>query len=432
MLGYVHGRVVRPLLENQTLLILCATTMVVMMGQGIISPVLPLYAQSFDVDTAMIGLTIAIFGAARLVVNLPAGFLSERYGRRLLLFGGPAITALGSLGGGLAPDFWWLIASRFVAGAGSAMYMTGAMILLTDITTDEDRGRLMSIYQGSLLAGVSLGPAVGGFVAEGFGLDAPFYLVAALAAAAMVWSFGRMPETVPSREPSPAPVAPLAGDVEREQPPPRASARDSVLSLLARPDFLLVCLLSMSIFLSRTGGRLTLLPLIGENRLGLGPGELGIIFTMMTVLNLATLLPAGTMIDRLGRKTVIVPSALVTGLALVLFAVSGEVWMFVMAAVIHGLGTGIVGPAPAAYAADIAPPGMRGVSMGLYRTFGDLGFMIGPILLGFLADVTSFGWALGFDAIILVSIALLFAVFAGETLRRPLPAQPQEAIDATR
>ncbi|MEX0800180.1 MAG: MFS transporter [Dehalococcoidia bacterium] len=428
MLGYVRGRVVRPLLENQTLLILCATTMVVMMGQGIISPVLPLYAQSFDVDTAMIGLTIAIFGAARLVVNLPAGFLSERYGRRLLLFGGPAITALGSLAGGLAPDFWWLIASRFVAGAGSAMYMTGAMILLTDITTDEDRGRLMSIYQGSLLLGVSLGPAVGGFVAEGFGLDAPFYLVAALAAAAMLWSFGRMPETVPAREPAPAP---LAGQAP-QPPPPRVSARDSVLSLLARPDFLLVCLLSMSIFLTRTGGRLTLLPLVGENRLGLGPGELGLIFTMMTVLNLATLLPAGTMIDRLGRKTVIVPSALVTGFALVLFAVSGEVWMFVLAAVIHGLGTGIVGPAPAAYAADIAPAGMRGVSMGLYRTFGDLGFVIGPILLGFLADVTSFGWALGLDAIILVSIALLFAVFAGETLRRPLAPQPQEAIDATR
>jgi DHA1 family multidrug resistance protein-like MFS transporter len=428
MLQYVHGRVIRPLLENQTLLILCATTMVVMMGQGIISPVLPLYAQSFDVDTAMIGLTIAIFGAARLIVNLPAGFLSERYGRRLLLFGGPAVTALGSLGGGLAPDFWWLLASRFVAGAGSAMYMTGAMILLTDITSDENRGRLMSIYQGSLLAGVSIGPAVGGFVAEGFGLDAPFYLVAALAAAAMLWSFGRMPETVPQAASQPPPAA----AAEARPPPPPLGARGSILSLLARPDFLLVCMLSMSIFLTRTGGRLTLLPLVGENRLGMSPGELGLVFTMMTALNLATLMPAGTMIDRMGRKAVIVPSALVTGFALVLFAVSGEVWVFVVAAILHGLGTGIVGPAPAAYVADIAPPGMRGVSMGLYRTFGDLGFVIGPILLGFLADVTSFGWALGFDALILVVIAVLFAMFASETLRRPLAPQPKEAIDATR
>ncbi len=422
MLAYLEARVVRPLIENQILLVLCITTMVVMMGFGIISPVLPLYAQSFGVGTAMIGLTITVFGAARLLMNLPAGFLSERYGRRLLLVGGPAVTALGSLAGGLAPTFGWLIASRFVAGAGSAIYMTGAMILLTDITTDENRGRLMSIFQGSLLAGVSLGPAVGGFVAEGFGLAAPFFLVAALAGLAMLWSFARMPETVHlSRE-----QARAAAEESRDETPPRQTARQSVLSLLARPDFLLVSMLTMSIFLTRTGGRLTLLPLVGANRLDISPGLLGLIFAMMTVLQLIVLVPGGTMIDKLGRKALIVPSALVTGVALVLFALSGQVWVFIMAAVIHGFGTGILGPAPAAYAADIAPPGMRGVTMGLYRTFGDAGFVIGPVALGGLADLTGFGPALTFNAMVLVSIAVLFAIFARETLRRPVVPQPQE------
>ena len=424
MLAYLEARVVRPLIENQILLVLCITTMVVMMGFGIISPVLPLYAQSFGVGTAMIGLTITVFGAARLVMNLPAGFLSERYGRRLLLVGGPAVTALGSLAGGFAPTFGWLIASRFVAGAGSAIYMTGAMILLIDITTDENRGRLMSIFQGSLLAGVSLGPAVGGFVAQGFGLAAPFFLVAALAGLATLWSFLRMPETVHlSRE-----QARAAAEESRDETRPRQTARQSVLSLLARPDFLLVSMLTMSIFLTRTGGRLTLLPLVGANRLDISPGILGLIFAMMTVLQLIVLVPGGTMIDKLGRKALIVPSALVTGVALVLFALSGQVWVFIMAAVIHGIGTGILGPAPAAYAADIAPPGMRGVTMGLYRTFGDAGFVIGPVALGGLADLTGFGPALTFNAMVLVSIAVLFAIFARETLRRPpiLSGQPRE------
>lgn len=423
MLSYVQTRVVRPLAENQTLLILCVTTAFVMMGHGIISPVLPLYAQEFGVGTAMIGLTITVFGAARLIVNLPAGFLSERYGRRLLLVGGPAVTALGSLAGGLAPTFGWLIASRFVAGAGSAMYMTGAMIILTDITTDENRGRMMSLYQGSLLAGVSLGPGVGGFVAEGFGLAAPFFLVAILASLAMLWSFGRMPETVDVGRES---VGPAHG-AGQEQASVREAPRRSALSLLMRPDFLLVCMLTMSIFLTRTGARMTLLPLVGENRLGMSPGGLGLVFTMMTVLHLIVLAPAGTMIDKLGRKAVIVPSALVTGVALVLFAVSGNVWVFVFAAVIHGIGSGIVGPAPAAYAADIAPPGMRGINMGLYRTFGDAGFVIGPVLLGGLADVAGFGWALTFDAMVVVSFALLFGIFARETLRRSPTPEPKEA-----
>ena len=424
MLAYLEARVVRPLIENQILLVVCITTMVVMLGFGIISPVLPLYAQSFGVGTAMIGLTITVFGAARLVMNLPAGFLSERYGRRLLLVGGPAVTALGSLAGGFAPTFGWLIASRFVAGAGSAIYMTGAMILLIDITTDENRGRLMSIFQGSLLAGVSLGPAVGGFVAQGFGLAAPFFLVAALAGLATLWSFLRMPETVPLSRGQ----ARAAAEESRDETRPRQTARQSVLSLLARPDFLLVSMLTMSIFLTRTGGRLTLLPLVGANRLDISPGLLGLIFAMMTVLQLIVLVPGGTMIDKLGRKALIVPSALVTGVALVLFALSGQVWVFIMAAVIHGIGTGILGPAPAAYAADIAPPGMRGITMGLYRTFGDAGFVIGPVALGGLADVTGFGPALTFNAMVLVSIAVLFAIFARETLRRPpiVSGQPQE------
>ncbi len=422
MLTYIEARVVRPLIENQTLLILCVTTILVMMNHGIISPVLPLYAQDFGVGTAMIGLTITVFGAARLLVNLPAGFLSERYGRRLLLFGGPAVMAIGSLGSGLAPTFGWLIASRFVSGAGSAMYMTGALIILADITTEENRGRLMSIYQGSLLAGVSIGPAVGGFVAQAFGLSAPFFLVAALAGLTMLWSFGRMPETAQRRE------AKTSFEKEKDEAPARQAVRQSMMSVLARPGFLLVCLLTLSIFLTRTGSRLTLLPLVGENRLDMSPGALGLVFAMMTVLNLVTLAPAGTMIDKLGRKIVIVPSALLTGAALALFAVSGHVWVFILAGVVHGFGTGIVGPAPAAYAADLAPPGTRGMTMSLYRTFGDAGFVIGPVLLGWLADLAGFGWALAFNALVLVSIALLFALFARETLRRPAVPRPQEIV----
>ncbi len=422
MLTYIEARVVRPLIENQTLLILCVTTILVMMNHGIISPVLPLYAQDFGVGTAMIGLTITVFGAARLLVNLPAGFLSERYGRRLLLFGGPAVMAIGSLGSGLAPTFGWLIASRFVSGAGSAMYMTGALIILADITTEENRGRLMSIYQGSLLAGVSIGPAVGGFVAQAFGLSAPFFLVAALAGLTMLWSFGRMPETAQRRE------ATTSFEKEKDEAPARQAVRQSMMSVLARPGFLLVCLLTLSIFLTRTGSRLTLLPLVGENRLDMSPGALGLVFAMMTVLNLVTLAPAGTMIDKLGRKIVIVPSALLTGAALALFAVSGHVWVFILAGVVHGFGTGIVGPAPAAYAADLAPPGTRGMTMSLYRTFGDAGFVIGPVLLGWLADLAGFGWALAFNALVLVSIALLFALFARETLRRPAVPRPQEIV----
>jgi DHA1 family multidrug resistance protein-like MFS transporter len=434
MRAYLQGRVIAPLQENYTLLMLCMTTVVVMLGHGIISPVLPLFAESFDVQVALVGTTVGAFGLARLFVELPAGYVSERWGRRILVVGGPAITVLASVGSGLSPNLWTLLAFRFLAGAGSAMYMTGALIYLAEITDETNRGRLMSIYQGSLLLGAGSGPALGGLVAALLGYRAPFYVVGALAAFATVWAFARMPEPgrtgVNEERPARADEAAAAA-----QPPaapsqtggmadrPRAGIRD----LLSRVDFWMVGLLTFTLFGTRVGARLTILPLMGDSRLGMSTWGLGLVFSMMTFLNLVILAPSGVMSDRFGRKAVIVPATLMTGLALMLFAVSNSVWMFVMAGVVLGIGAGVAGPAPAAYAADIAPPGLRGVSMGLYRTFGDMGFFVGPILAGWLADVSSFGWALGLNAALLILCALLFGLLARETVPlAPRCAQPQE------
>ena len=421
MTSYISGRVLRPLADNEILVVLCATTTVVMMGHGIIAPVLPLFAKTFGVGAALAGLSISIFGLARLVTNLPAGFLSDRFGRRALLVGGPIVVTISSVLSGLAPTFWMLIVFRFVAGVGSAMYMTGAMVLIADITSPGNRGRVMSIYQGSILVGVSLGPAVGGGVAEIAGVRAPFYVVGGLAGLATIWSFIRMPAmavrvTLAGDEPHAEPDADREPTPEDKEFDPGRGTLRLVRSLMARPEFALVCLLNMSVFLTRTGGRLTLLPLVGEEEVGLSFGSLGAIFTMMTVLNLIVLIPVGTMLDRFGRKAVILPSALMMGVALSMFAASSEVWMFLAASVVLGIGSGVLGPAPAAYAADVAPEKARGLAMGMFRTFGDIGFVIGPLGMGGLADLAGFSFALIFDGVIVVIFAVLFVVFARETI----------------
>ncbi|MFQ5471976.1 MAG: MFS transporter [Dehalococcoidia bacterium] len=424
MTSYISGRILRPLADNEILLVLCSTTAVVMMGHGIISPILPLFAKTFGVGAALAGLSISIFGLARLITNLPAGLLSDRFGRRILLVGGPVVVTISSVLSGLAPNFWTLVAFRFIAGVGSAMYMTGAMVMLADITSAANRGRVMSLYQGSILVGVSLGPAVGGGVAELFGVRAPFYVVGALAGVATIWSFVRMPAI-------PGQVTLLGdshNDAEEAESPhdddsdgafsPSRGTFSVVRALLARPEFALVCILNMSIFLTRTGGRLTIVPLVAEEKVGLSFGSLGAIFTLMTVLNLMVLIPVGTLLDRFGRKSVILPSALMVGTGLALFAVSTQVSTFVLASIVLGVGSGVLGPAPAAYAADVAPERARGVAMGLFRTFGDIGFVLGPVGLGFLADLAGFTFALVFDAVIVVAFALMFVLFARETIVR--------------
>ena len=130
--------------ENERLLMITVSTVLVMSGQGIITPVLPLFAAEFGAGVATVGLTLSIFGLARLLLNVPLGLLSDRYGRRLLLAGGPLVSGMGMIGSGLAPDIPQLLGWRFLAGAGSAMYMTGAAIYLADISTPANRGHSSS------------------------------------------------------------------------------------------------------------------------------------------------------------------------------------------------------------------------------------------------------------------------------------------------
>lgn len=410
----IRAQVITPLRENGALLMVCVATGVIMLGQGVISPVLPLYAKDFGVSATLIGASISVFGLARLIFNLPAGILSDRFGRRIMLVGGPVITAIGSLLSAGAGDIWQLLAFRFIAGIGSAMFMTAAITLVTDISTPENRGRMLGLYQGSLLVGVSIGPAVGGLTAELFGLRSPFVLVGVLAALCAVWAQRAMPET---RE---RPPAARSADGPT---PPRAPMMLSLRPLLANSALLLVSMVTFSIFFTRTGSRQTVLALVGNEELGLSAGALGGVFAMMALINLVTIAPSGAWADRFGRKRVIVPSAFVAAGALGLFAVTGGLGMFLIAAVLLSLGTGLSGPAPAAYAADVIPEEARGLGMGLFRTYSDLGFVIGPPLLGWIADVTGdFGWALAFNALLMAACAAAFGLFAKETVRRPAPA----------
>jgi MFS family permease len=78
---------------------------------------------------------------------------------------------------------------------------------------------------------------------------------------------------------------------------------------------------------------------------------------------------------------------------------------------------GVSGAAPAAYAADVAPPGMNAAAMSAYRMLSDLGYVVGPIALGAITDVFGVETALAGTAVLLVAVALLFARFAPETYR---------------
>ncbi len=400
-------RALGPLLEHEQLLMISISTVLVMAGQGVIAPVLPLFADEFGVGAAAIGLTLSFFALARLILNVPLGVLSDRYGRRMLLIAGPLVTAVGMVGSGLSPSIEVLLAWRFVAGAGSAMYMTGAQIYLTDISTPENRARFIGTNQGALLFGTSMGPAVGGLLAEFWGIRVPFHVVGGAALVATVYAYLRLPET--KHLVQSAPPRPAATNGEKQR-------RPWVQFLLSR-DFFAVSWVTLMVFFTRTASRQTIMPLMAVASFGMGAGTLGALFTVMSVVNLVLIPPAAMIADRFGRKAAIVPSGLTVAVGLAIMAVSTGLGVFVVGAMVLALGTSIAGPAPAAYAADIAPPHLRGLAMGLYRSSGDIGFLVGPIILGMVADASTYGWALWLNAA-LIAAASLFFLTARETVSR--------------
>jgi MFS transporter, DHA1 family, multidrug resistance protein len=392
--------------RNRALVWVCALIAVNQLGFGSIVPVVPLYAETFGVTNAAIGLTIAIYGLARFLMNIPTGYVADRFGRRPALAMGGSITVVGNLICAIAPSYWLFLGGRFVAGAGAAMVITGTQIVVADISRPENRGRMMSVYMGTFMFAVGLGPLPGGFLAEYVSLSAPFWAYVFLGGLVGILAWTRVPETRKVNADSAglpaAPAMPLGTQFR---------------ILTASSGFLLISIVSFCQFFARTGGLFTLIPTLASNKLDLTPGQIGIGLAMISILGLLLAYPSGVLVDRFGRKTVIVPSTVISGASLATFALAPGFLFFFVACALWAVATGIASAAPAAYAADSAPEGMTAQAMGTFRMLADFGYVAGPLTLGFAADLVSQEAALYSTSLLVVASGVAFALLAPETYR---------------
>jgi len=390
--------------RHETLGWVCLLIFVNQLGFGSIVPVVPLYADAFGVSAALIGATIAVYGAARFAMNVPTGYIADRFGRHKALALGGLITVAGNLASGLSDVYWQFLAGRFVAGAGAAMVITGTQIVVADISTRENRGRMMAVYQGIFLFAVGFGPVPGGLLADAFSLAAPFFAYAALGGVVSLLAWFRIPDT---------------GTIGREAFAATGAERPSwsaqFHALRRQTGFVLIAIVSFAAFFARTGGLFNLIPTQAENDLGLSASQIGLGLGAISLVGLGLAFPSGVLVDRYGRKTVIVPSTLVSGLSMFMFAVMPSFTWFLLACVAWAISIGISGPAPAAYAADMAPVGMNASAMGLYRMLADTGYILGPLMLGFAADIASPESALIATGVMVILSGILFAVLAPES-----------------
>ena len=390
--------------ERRVLFWMCVLVAINQLGFGAMVPSLPLYAQSFGVPTSAIGMAVAAYGLARFVSAVPSGQLSDRLGRRPTLAIGGLVSAIGNLCCAWANAYPEFVVARFVAGAGAGLILTTGQVVLADISSPAQRGRSIAIYQGTFLFAVGIGPFPGGLLAEHFGLAAPFvaYGVASLLAAIVAWF--AVSET---------------RDLWRVAAPTEAPARPPLahqLRLLAgKIGFVLVSLISLMNAVVRTGGLFAIVPVLATTLLGLSVGAIGFALMLGSICGLLAAYPAGWLADRFGRKIVIVPATAMTATSMLLFCVAPNYGWFIAAAIVWSVASSIGGAAPATYAADSAPLGMNATAMSAFRMTADAGYVIGPLLLGLIADLYGPVVSLLSAAFLLLLVGALFALLAPET-----------------
>ena len=401
------GPVKHDLLRPELIIIvggLIATAHAAMM---ITIPALPTFMESlggffFIGVTLSLGIALASSSLGRVVTNIPAGLLSEKIGRKPVMITGAIIVAVfGSLSGIApnAPAFWIF---RLLMGVGSAMVITIATVVATDLSSVENRGRVLGMMHGmQLVVGIST-PALGGFLAEYVDIRAPFYLSGGGTAVIAVWAMLRLPETRPQ-------IARVAGTIAGR---PRTAG---AWSLLKDPSFFWVCMIGFSTFYLRNGATTGLIPVYMDDILAMGPGDLGVLFTVASVIHGVIIYPAGWASDIWGRKPLIVPAGILVGIGVAAVPFMTEVTPFVITFILLHTVVGWGGQAPTAYLGDIAPDGMRGAAFGMYRTFGDAAGIVGPLIALGLAELVSYKAAFGSGALLWIITVFMFWKVAKES-----------------
>lgn len=357
--------------EQRTVAVLSAIIYLVMMGVTIIVPVLPRYAETFGATVLLIGVLVGSFAVARVFLDLPAGIFGDRFGNRSIMSIGLLIICLSSLVAGFALNYYVLLSARILEGIGSAFFATMSTSYLARNTRIERRGLYMGIYVGALLMGQVSGPGIGGIIATTFGLNAPFLFYALVTGIGLVVlrAFIKKDEVV------------------RPKTLDAAGLKRDIRIVMSNPSFILVNLGTLAAFFARGGIIATLFPILADKNFGYDTTMIGLVLTGVAVMSLITMLPSGIIADRIGRKIPFTISLVLGGVAVLLIPLATDFVGLVIAMLLFGLSLGLSGPM-AAWAADLSDAKRMGTAMGVYRTIGDAGFILGPVILTAVATAS--------------------------------------------
>lgn len=355
--------------------VLVTAAFVIALGFGIIAPILPQYAASFDVGVAAASAIVTVFALARMVFAPAAGSLISRLGERWMYIAGLAVVAASSFLCAVAVGYWDLLLWRGLGGLGSVTFTVSSMGLIVRLAPPTARGRTSALYGSAFLLGNIIGPILGTFLAVlGYRVAFAIYGGTVVVALLVVLVFLREP-----------PKDPAVQDVR-----PRMVLSEA----MALPDYRALLVSGFANGWATFGVRIALVPLMAAHVPTIGAPMAGIALTLMAVGNVIAQQLTGRMVDALGRRPVLMVGLLVTGLTTLVFGWAVSLPVFLGLSLLTGVGASMIQPASQAMLADIIGSDRNGgQALSTFSMSTDLGSIAGTLLAGLIADVFGFGWA---------------------------------------
>ncbi len=360
------------------------------------SPTLPLYAKHLGLNPFEIGLVAAASTITGIFVNFSAGYLSDIYGRKKLLLVSGFVFMTAPFLYLFVLNAWEFTAVRVYHGVATAIFVPVATALVADLYTSE-KGKMMGIFSTARTLGRLIAPTLAGVLIYAYSFHFTFIVCGLLGTMAFALVI-----LLPSGHEAPK------INTFRENVPPE-NAKDPI-DKYAIGMLLSVGLVEASTYFAMQGVE-TFLPLY-SNEFVENPWLVGLIFTLQLSI-IAALKPLmGALSDRVGRLPVIALGVSTSALGMVVLSLSSSVVMVILSIVIFATGVSMSTAATAPLAAETLGKGSHGTAIGTLETIKDIGQALGPIIVGFIALTTSYGYAFLIAALVeIIALAIILIMF---------------------
>ncbi|HEX6249396.1 MAG TPA: MFS transporter [Nocardioidaceae bacterium] len=397
-----------------------------MVGQQ--QTVLPLLAED---EFGLTGYTfmftyVVAFGITKAAANYFAGTWSDRYGRKPVLIAGWLFAVPVPLMLIWAPSWGWVVAANVLLGVNQGLTWSTTVIMKIDLVGPKQRGLAMGLNEAAGYGAVAVTSMAAGYLAAEYGLrPAPFLLGLTYTALALGLS------TLAVRETRGHAKVEAAGHVARAD-----GRHDHLHSELSNRDvFTQTSFREPALSSASQAGLVNnlnfglswgLFPLLFASS-GLAVGQIGVLFALYPGVWGIGQLFTGAMSDRWGRKHLITIGMFTQAIALAVIAAADSFGLWAAGTVLLGSGTAMVYPTLLAAIGDVAHPAWRGRAVGIYRVWRDLGYAVGALMGGVVADLWSLRTAVWVAAAVSVVSALIVALRMYETHHRPTDTVPEGA-----